>query len=767
MDTHYQSIFQPSEYQMIFHTDLSGVNHTQRQIKSLMKPSHNPLVDLPQKIYVFNELGTTTIRSYVRTKITIFDQIMRFLSSMEYTTGIIPSYLTQDFVNERNINWLIQNDCFYKMYDNMSLFDILCVTYVFSNPLHFRMYTCILNSSSEYINDVLRSLNTEILVSIRQFYRNCGYWTCLLDTVSSIYRPDAGSIDDYTAEEQDKIHDILDKNMAFYVDLLHTLFSYENDVFEWLVETSVQNHTRSLSKRITDRIQLTTVFHLTIRKMVSPSIFTQAISWMVGRWLKHGQLDDPYIGDMSTQIKAVTNYFQYVHIFNKANVRVSSIQTDENTHILKESEHVKYVIPYEPIYDEYTGNSRLLQFILNPTGPIHIQMRVQFMTAIPDHTWVYILQQNASDISGFVEPFYLCLLKNYILIENFNEHNGFQQQMEFRNSILDILSTKMWMRQLYTKYPKIGFEFITLVTSHMIKLIDTCSEYIQELRSYMTSISEHNMPKLEMIRLYNNIDETAESIVTIIQCVSELMLYEHVDDEKANYSRWWYRGLSDFIISFMCSFNKAIRTLFWYDQRLLLFRNYRELMMRVNDSVYTCIENFTRCCRKNTDHAIIHPDMEEWIGILSEYMEYNNRVYKSPTRTVNNQQYDEELVFDSPGFRVDADTVIHDAFQDTIDELTGFMKEKTVNYKDSVPSEFMDPILFYEMDYPMELPDTKIMVDEWSILKHVIIEKNNPYTRKPLNLDVLFEYQQLPEVAERVKDVSDRFTQWKTANRME
>lgn len=730
-----------------FRTIDTTMSELQKSVIHLMEP-HENRNRMAESIFIFKELGNTSLRSYIKVKTECFDRIMNFVSSLDFTTGAVPSYITHELTTPETVNWLIRHGLLYKKYNFLSFFDILCITYVFSNPLRFRMSQSIVESSKEYIAEILQSITNELLVSFRNFYRNCGYWQCLIESTSALFKPDATSIADYTEEEQSYRNTVLENNMNFYVECLHQCFSFEKEIFDWLVESKLLMMNRALSKKIAERIQLVNIIHQTIRIMMQPSIFTQQIEWMCSKWISTSNLDDPYLTDISTQIKAITNFFKHVHVYNHSHIRYGAIRSDASSHILQDAENIQYIVPCKQRYDTFVLNRELLSFIMNATGPIHIFMRVQFMTSIPDETWIYMIR-GMSQNREFIDTFYTDLLRNYILIEGFNEHNGFQQQVEFRDSILKVLSAHQWLRGIFTNSPKMGFEFIVLISSHALKLVELCNIDVYEMRFYMSRVPQETT-KIELARLYMEFEDRMEALHTLIICMTHLMTYRAED--MNDYGRWWYSGIIDFLVSFTRSINHVVRASVWYDRRLLRFRQYKELILDMTDTIYLALESFWRCTEANPSSIIHHSDNSEWFKHLRSYITYNNTLY------VESEQ-------DVSGFHIDTTSIIHDTIGEIVDELDGFIQRHHNEYTESMPSEFCDPILFNDMEHPMELPDMKILVDEWSIMKHVVVEKNNPYTRKSLNIDELFEYQKSEDVVERIREYKERLAKWKEEHR--
>lgn len=54
---------------------------------------------------------------------------------------------------------------------------------------------------------------------------------------------------------------------------------------------------------------------------------------------------------------------------------------------------------------------------------------------------------------------------------------------------------------------------------------------------------------------------------------------------------------------------------------------------------------------------------------------------------------------------------------------------------EDVPEEFLDPLVHTVMHDPVKLPDSRIVVDRFTIQRHLMTSANDPFTRSPLSLN--------------------------------
>jgi hypothetical protein len=81
-----------------------------------------------------------------------------------------------------------------------------------------------------------------------------------------------------------------------------------------------------------------------------------------------------------------------------------------------------------------------------------------------------------------------------------------------------------------------------------------------------------------------------------------------------------------------------------------------------------------------------------------------------------------------------------------------------------LPDEFLDPIMGCMIHIPYELPNSKMMMDSVIILSHLIQYENqyDPYSRQPLDIPTLLQYNMLPEVSARCSELIHRRDKWRT-----
>ena len=63
-------------------------------------------------------------------------------------------------------------------------------------------------------------------------------------------------------------------------------------------------------------------------------------------------------------------------------------------------------------------------------------------------------------------------------------------------------------------------------------------------------------------------------------------------------------------------------------------------------------------------------------------------------------------------------------------------------YPDDLPEEFMDPVLFTPIKQPVILPGSRLIMDSTVIEAHLLENEMDPFTRQPLTLAQLYEFNE-------------------------
>ena len=79
-----------------------------------------------------------------------------------------------------------------------------------------------------------------------------------------------------------------------------------------------------------------------------------------------------------------------------------------------------------------------------------------------------------------------------------------------------------------------------------------------------------------------------------------------------------------------------------------------------------------------------------------------------------------------------------------------------------IPDEFLDPIYCSPIIEPLELPETKTIVDKKVILNHLYFKPTNPFNGLSLTREDLLEYNDNEDVKGRLIIFQNKFSNWKS-----
>ena len=86
---------------------------------------------------------------------------------------------------------------------------------------------------------------------------------------------------------------------------------------------------------------------------------------------------------------------------------------------------------------------------------------------------------------------------------------------------------------------------------------------------------------------------------------------------------------------------------------------------------------------------------------------------------------------------------------------------KCEKYTLDIPDEFLDPIYCSPIIEPLELPDTKTIVDKRVILNHLYFKPTNPFNGLSLTREDLLKYNDDEDVKNRLNLFQSKFSEWK------
>ena len=838
-------------------------------------------------VKLFNELGNTALLTYQKLRIDLFYAILAHLTKIAYPgfmSGSIPTYITAELFTEKNISWIVQQGCMYVSMNDLTFLDVMSMVHLVNKCIGIRITDVIVHSNESYIRDAIYELSNAETIDFRILYRNTCYWRCLLDSMADSVIENATSLEDYPEETRIRMDYLLNTHMAYYVLLVKTCYQAEQEYYQVIKEliapfTSAESVPNTLRRQVRERILLSTIIQSSIKRLVRTNIFIQAVQWMAKRWIETKTLNsDPYMDlDYSMQISAITNLYQVIHrirspVYTEIEPYTNNLYKEEDCVVLNAigSSTDEDTIQFREAYNIAYSISDIWNVIFDTSSNFNIHMKCQSALSIIHIVWINIAK-HVSDKPRL----YKNMFNTYILLENYNEHTGFQEQIDFRNFIVAFLVSCQWttpsdiiqqvnaevalttdtvideyedsdddsyvdgggaldendsdatetdrdgesddleervcdqdtdtdcneteddesdtsdnkvvvttttanmdnifswLESLHESSMYEGLQFIVMSNAHIVRLIDMYDKTIHKYRNAESRINTISttlyttmlntlFEKLSAIVRYIDIHVLILDTMTQFLCNSDTFTRNILDSERSSFFRWWINATIDTVIS-ISKMSQLENSKDWYYEKLIESEEYKTILQHLWKSLISIV-NTVRCIFTSIQfynysieeqvsnpesqtseqsseqpselYQFVHSDIQDWFEIIDQ-------TTKTYERYVCNGQRDVLL-------------------NQCITEIHDIYTKYEPKFTESVPSEFLDSILFTEIYHPIELPDTRTLVDDWSILKHVLIEQTNPYTRKTLTLHTLLEYQKEDDVKGRIREYMERWTDWRS-----
>jgi hypothetical protein len=348
------------------------------------------------------------------------------------------------------------------------------------------------------------------------------------------------------------------------------------------------------------------------------------------------------------------------------------------------------------------------------------------------------------------------LIEYYSEIERFNENTGFYEKELTRSYIIFAI--------LEYIYPT-GQMCDPLI---MIPTPLLCEkDHINERLSIFNTIDPNIMRPFitllisEITELFNDINVSVEKL-TSGNKKDIMIIYKYITS-----------------ISHISIYYKLITVLFnnTTNNDTFFIEKYSELahtilLNSLNTRIYCELDEFTK-----SDYGILNIMGPELAKMVSEfYHSFYTDIFKLTNRSEyikhlvdNDELYDRKCISDTArliGFIYISDlnipiSIILKDLLWTVDKAI-FTKTKTaVKYDEELPFEFQDPIYYTAIINPIELPNTKNIVEKSVILNHLVFNQTNPFDGLELTLKDLLDYNKLPEVIERIAIFTTNYNNWK------
>lgn len=106
-------------------------------------------------------------------------------------------------------------------------------------------------------------------------------------------------------------------------------------------------------------------------------------------------------------------------------------------------------------------------------------------------------------------------------------------------------------------------------------------------------------------------------------------------------------------------------------------------------------------------------------------------------------------------------------FMVVIDKKIYARNQTVEKYDEDIPVDFVDPIYYTPIQEPIEMPNTKTIVEKKIIMNHLVFNQTNPFDGLPLTREEIIEYNKTEEVKERLLEFKRKFDKWKIDHKIE
>tara|TARA_B110001469_G_C9494316_1_gene247168 strand:- start:8 stop:748 length:741 start_codon:yes stop_codon:yes gene_type:complete len=147
------------------------------------------------------------------------------------------------------------------------------------------------------------------------------------------------------------------------------------------------------------------------------------------------------------------------------------------------------------------------------------------------------------------------------------------------------------------------------------------------------------------------------------------------------------------------------------------------------------------------------------------YLEDNfnkNILENTDSKIIKYLEVFEEILIDNNLYKISVEYKMK-AFIDILKE-----KDETNKSMDDLepPDEFCDPIMQTLIEKAVILPNTDTIMDKGVISRHLLTDKYNPFNRDALTLESLEEFNNTPEIKEKISAFNTKLNKWKKENKV-
>ena len=465
-------------------------------------------------------------------------------------------------------------------------------------------------------------------------------------------------------------------------------------------------------------------------------------------------------------IKKYESNIQFINIYNKKIERLKTMSSFLNVTNIIIQKYIDDIILYTEenttilsILDDPSYQANLHNFFNISVKHLKYKLEITNMKALYSKT--YKIVYNIIDFYLHNKLYYKNKSMNIItdcLLIIFNKDNliNIHEKCDFLEYFIVYINYYI----MYNKVNNTIIYFLENVIQLYINNVDELTEYkftiFSIIRSIITIPESHNKIKYFIDSNYDiyylfiqditsNIDSYTTKFIEDIN-KSDLQIYAYIIDEiieilygviDINSNLFCSKEfLIGFIVTLNCCFNK----LFKYYKSIINKTEYidiklQETIIRIHKDIFNI---YLALYDKSEIVNLISNDIRSWdYNLFMECLDIiNEKKLISPNKINIIRNILEEI--------------------NTIE-----LSNKEQNNK-KVPEELCDPIMGTLIEDPVILPSSGIFIDKTTILRHLLVNKTDPFNRDLLTSEILDTYNNTTKIKAKICDFKNKIDIWRT-----
>ena len=312
---------------------------------------------------------------------------------------------------------------------------------------------------------------------------------------------------------------------------------------------------------------------------------------------------------------------------------------------------------------------------------------------------------------------------------------------------------------IYDSYSKcfIKYKFIYILT--------TLTDFSQISMHFINLSKKKQFCKL----LLDDISLNIENLILYLDSIKKLEIMPNMDASNKTFKTILLKtkNINVFIISYfnvIINLKEIYNKLFISDEIINAFTNLCSYTLKTLTS-YKDLK-FTNTSLDIKEYLNMKDISSRFETILQRYyLEDNfnkNILENTDSKIIKYLEVFEEILIDNNLYKISVEYKMK-AFIDILKE-----KDETNKSMDDLepPDEFCDPIMQTLIEKAVILPNTDTIMDKGVISRHLLTDKYNPFNRDALTLESLEEFNNTPEIKEKISAFNTKLNKWKKENKV-